>query len=161
MSHINNLLADDAIELNGHADSWREALELAGGLLGKTGATTSEYTAAMVKRVEDSGPYIVLAPGFAFAHSRTSPAVKRTAMAWVRLDEPVEFGHHANDPVRVVVALAALDDTAHLSVTQELGELLGHSREQLGSVTSVDELRAVLTGKNPAKRRGFKLPFRR
>ncbi|MCQ9331784.1 PTS sugar transporter subunit IIA [Corynebacterium phoceense] len=160
MSHINNLLADDAIELNGHADSRREALELAGGLLEKTGATTSEYTATMVKRVEDSGPYIVLAPGFAFAHSRTSLAVKRTAMAWVRLDEPVEFGHHANDPVRFVVELAALDDTSHLSVTQELGELLGHSRERLSEVTSVEELRAVLTRKNPQKR-GFKLPFRR
>lgn len=161
MPHINNLQADDAMELSGHASTWREAMELAGGLLDKTGATTPEYTAAMIKRVADSGPYILLAPGFAFAHSRTSPSVKRTAMAWVRLDEPVEFGHHPNDPVRFVVALAALDDTAHLSVTRELGELLGHSREQLGSVTSVDELRSVLTGKAQGKKRGFNLLFRR
>ena len=53
MSHINNLLADDAIELSGHASTWREALELAGGLLDKTGATTPEYTAAMIKRYQN------------------------------------------------------------------------------------------------------------
>ncbi|MGN5994311.1 hypothetical protein [Corynebacterium striatum] len=56
MSHINNLLADDAIELSGHASTWREAMELAGSLLDKTGATTPEHTAAMMKRVVDSGP---------------------------------------------------------------------------------------------------------
>ena len=81
MSRINHLLTDDTIELSGHASTWRKTIELADGLLDKTGATTPEYTAVMIKRAEESGPYIVLALGFAFAHSRTSPAVKRTAMA--------------------------------------------------------------------------------
>ena len=107
MSAINELLHDDAIDLNARAETWQEAIAQAGALLEKTGAITSAYTGSMISSVEEQGPYIVVAPGFAFAHARPSEAVKRTAIAWTRLDSPVEFHHSSNDPVTLVVALAA------------------------------------------------------
>ena len=76
MSKLNALLASDAVDLHCHAANWREALTQAGSLLEKTGAITPEYTTAMVESVETNGPYIVVAPGFAFAHARPSSAVK-------------------------------------------------------------------------------------
>ncbi|MFF8311992.1 PTS sugar transporter subunit IIA [Streptomyces lydicus] len=48
----------------------------------------------------------------------------RTALSWVRLAEPVEFGHEANDPVRLVVALAARDAAAHTDAMAALARLL-------------------------------------
>jgi PTS system ascorbate-specific IIA component len=53
----------------------------------------------MVDSLHENGPYIVVAPGFAFAHARPSESVRRTGMSWVRLAEPVEFGHTSNNPV--------------------------------------------------------------
>ena len=113
MSQLNDLLGDESIDLNARAANWRDAITIAGKLLESSGAITSAYTQAMIESLEVNGPYIVVAPGFAFAHARPSEAVKRTAISWVRLETPVAFGHGTNDPVNLVVALAAQDDRAH------------------------------------------------
>lgn len=146
MSQLNALLATESIDLHAHAANWRDAISTAGRLLEDSGAITADYTDAMIKSVEDNGPYIVVAPGFAFAHARPSEAVKRTAISWVRLEKPVEFGHDSNDPVNLVVALAAEDDKAHTQSMKDLAKLLGNkkARAQLDSVTTADELREVL-----------------
>ena len=146
MSTINKLLAPGAVELNGHASDWRGAIRLAGKLLERSGDATQAYTEAMVKSVEDNGPYIVVAPGFAFAHARPSEAVKNTALSWVRLAQPVEFGHKSNDPVTLVVALAASDASEHLAAMKELAGLLANSatRSALDSASTEEELREVL-----------------
>ena len=146
MSQLNSLLASEAVDLHARASDWRDAISQAGKLLEHSGAITADYTAAMITSVEDNGPYIVVAPGFAFAHARPSAAVKRTAISWVRLEEPIEFGHDHNDPVNLVVALAAQDDKAHTQSMKELAKLLGkkQARAQLDSVTTIEELREVL-----------------
>ena len=146
MSQLNDLLGSESIDLDARAANWRDAITQAGKLLEDSGAITADYTKAMIQSVEDNGPYIVVAPGFAFAHSRPSSAVKRTAISWVRLDTPVEFGHSSNDPVGLVVALAARDDKAHTESMKELAKLLGKkdTRAQLDTVSSEEELRKVL-----------------
>ncbi|AIG06437.1 Putative phosphotransferase system protein [Corynebacterium pseudotuberculosis] len=89
MPKLNELLADESIELHGKAETWSDAIAKSGALLEKTGAITDEYTRAMIENVEANGPYIVVAPGFAFAHARPSSAVKKTAISWLHLDQPV------------------------------------------------------------------------
>ena len=60
MSMLNALLAEGAVDLHGRASDWREAIELAGGLLVAAGKTSPAYTEAMVRSVEENGPYIVV-----------------------------------------------------------------------------------------------------
>lgn len=147
MSTLNELLLDGAVELNAHARDWREAITIAGGLLERTGTITPAYTEAMVDSVEANGPYIVVAPGFAFAHARPSSAVKQTALSWVHLAQPVEFGHQKNDPVSLVVALAAVDDSAHTAAMKELAILLADAprRATIEAADSEAALRQALT----------------
>lgn len=139
------------IALDVAADDWRSAVTTAGRLLEDTGATDPAYTAAMIATVEDNGPYIVVAPGFAFAHARPSPAVHRTAMSWVRLATPVAFGHPSNDPVTLVVALAATDATAHTTAMAQLAKVIGKksTRDALAAATTGEEILAVLGGGSP------------
>lgn len=125
MASLSELLPTEAIRLDVPAADWREAVRTAGELLVANGTSTDTYTADMIRNVEENGPYIVIAPGFAFAHARPSPAVLRTGMSWVRLEEPVAFGHEANDPVTLVVALAARDSGAHTAAMASLARLLG------------------------------------
>ncbi|WP_092256739.1 PTS sugar transporter subunit IIA [Corynebacterium cystitidis] len=147
MSTLNELLLPGAVNLHAPATDWREAITIAGTLLENGGAITSEYTEAMIESVETTGPYIVVAPGFAFAHARPSEAVKKTAISWVYLDEPVEFGHKKNDPVNLVVALAAVDSSSHTSAMKELATLLADSerRVRVESADTEEELREALT----------------
>ena len=154
MSQLNSLLGDESIDLNAHAANWRDAITIAGNLLESSGAITPAYTQAMIESLEVNGPYIVVAPGFAFAHARPSEAVKRTAISWVRLETPVAFGHGTNDPVNLVVALAAQDDQAHTQSMKELAKLLGKkdTRAKLDTVGTADELRGVLEGTGAASK---------
>ena len=106
------------------AEDWRSAIGKAGELLTATGATTDDYTGQMIAAVEQYGPYIVIAPGFALAHAQASESVVRTGLSWVQLASPVEFGHKSNDPVRLVVGLASHSHEAHRNALQQLGALL-------------------------------------
>jgi PTS system ascorbate-specific IIA component len=139
-------LPENAIVTRARAADWRAAIRLAGDALVATGATTDDYTDEMIAAVDTHGPYIVVAPGFALAHSRPSPAVLRTGMSWVSLAEPVEFGSGANDPVRLVVGLAAVDHDAHLSAMSGLAAVLADEDvlNELIAATSADEVRRLL-----------------
>ncbi|GEO96920.1 PTS sugar transporter subunit IIA [Kocuria turfanensis] len=156
MSNIGHLLELESICLDESVDDWRAAIRCAGGLLERQGAISGEYTRAMIASVEENGPYIVVAPGFAFAHARPSEAVHRTAMSWVRLAHPVEFGHASNDPVTLVVALSAKDQKEHLQAMRKLATLLASptTRTALDRAETPEEVLALLTEDAPASGSG-------
>ncbi|WP_030615665.1 PTS sugar transporter subunit IIA [Streptomyces sclerotialus] len=154
MPTLSELIPADAVRLDVTVADWREAVRAAGDLMVATGAATGEYTTEMIENVEENGPYIVIAPGFAFAHARPSPAVLETGMSWVRLAEPVEFGHESNDPVSLVVGLAARDSGAHTEAMAALARLLGdpETERALRAARTPEALRAVLAGPETPER---------
>ena len=129
------------------ASDWRAAIRLAGDGLVAGGATTDEYTDEMLAAVDKHGPYIVIAPGIALAHSRPSPAVLHGGLSWVSLATPVEFGHASNDPVSLVIGLAAVDHDSHIQVMGALAGVLSDSAAmtRLLAADSADEVRAELS----------------
>ncbi len=146
MSALAQLFTPRSIALGVTAGTWQESVRVAGRLLERNGIAGGAYTDAMIANVEANGPYIVVAPGFAFAHARPSEAVHRTGMSLVRLAEPVAFGHKTNDPVTLVVALAATEATAHTTAMAELAGVLGDAarRRALDTATTADEVLAAL-----------------
>lgn len=148
MPGLTELLSEECIALDVPAATWEEAVLAAGGLLEQAGVAGPAYTGSMIDNVEANGPYIVVAPGFAFAHARPSPAVHRTGMSWVRLAEPVAFGHKTNDPVDLVVALAATDDRAHATAMAELAKIVGSpdKRAALASAATPAAVLAIVGG---------------
>ena len=154
MPGLTDLLSEDRIALDVPAATWEEAVLAAGGLLEKAGVAGPAYTGSMIDNVEANGPYIVVAPGFAFAHARPSPAVHRTGLSWVRLAEPVAFGHPTNDPVDLVVALAATDDRAHATAMAELAKVVGSQdkRAALNTAATPAAVLAILGGTQAATR---------
>ncbi len=148
MAALSEILPVEAVLLDVPAADWREAVRRAGDLMVATGAATDTYTAEMIENVRENGPYIVIAPGLAFAHARPSPAVLRTGMSWVRLAAPVEFGHEANDPVELVVGLAARDASEHTAAMGALARLLADpdTARALREAPTPQDVHAVLGG---------------
>lgn len=146
MSQLSDLVHSDAILLDAEAADWRAAIRLSGDLLVSTGSIDGDYTEAMIRSVEEHGPYIVLTPGFALAHARPDESVRRTAMSFVRLAEPVAFGHATNDPVTLVMALAAADSSAHQAALASLAGVLADpdGRRALETATTPDEVLSAL-----------------
>ena len=146
-SALVDALGESAIVLGARADGWRHAVTLAGDALVASGATTDDYTRAMISAIDELGPYIVIAPGIALAHARPSEAVLATGLSWVSLAEPVEFGHEANDPVDLVIGLAANDHEGHLEVMASLAGVLANPNhmERLRGATEPRQVRELLT----------------
>lgn len=144
MTTLNEALGD--IRVGETPKDWREAITLAGDGLVRGGFTTDEYTQEMIKAIEDLGPYIVIAPGFALAHSRPSDAVLGTGLSWVQLAEAVEFGS-ANDPVDLIVGLAATDHDGHIAIMSQLATILASSEhmEALKRADSENRVREIIT----------------
>ncbi|NMA86709.1 MAG: PTS sugar transporter subunit IIA [Tissierellia bacterium] len=113
------------IRTNVEAKDWRDAVIKTGKLLLKQGSIEKSYIDAMIDKVEELGPYIVIAPYIAMPHARPEDGVNRTSIAMVTLKEPLNFGHDKNDPVKLILALAAKDNEAHLETLANLMEILG------------------------------------
>jgi len=139
-------LPDDAVELGAAAADWRAAVELAGAVLTRIGAARAAYADAMVRMIEDRGPYIVIAPGLALAHARSGTEVLADGLAVVTLAEPVPFGHPYNDPVRVVLALAAASPERHLPMLAAIANAFNvpGAVERIAAATTAAEVRAAL-----------------
>ncbi|GAA2253682.1 PTS sugar transporter [Streptomyces ruber] len=148
MNALTALLSPAAVRLDVDAGDWRAAIRAAGRALVDDGISTADYTAQMLANVEENGPYIVIAPGLAFAHARPSPAVLKTGLSWVRLARPVPFGHEANDPVGLVVALAATDSAAHTDAMAALARVLSDpaTGEALERARTPEEVLGLLDG---------------
>lgn len=143
---IDELLPDAAVNLDVAAKDWRDAIRLAGDALREAGFTTDEYTDQMIETVEKMGPYIVIAPGLALAHSRPSAAVLKSGLSWVRLSTPVEFGNAANDPVSLVIGLAGHDESEHIGVMSAVAAALSNpvKTKELAQAKNAEGIRAIL-----------------
>jgi ascorbate PTS system EIIA or EIIAB component len=139
-------LPDGAVELGADVADWRAALELAGSVLTRIGAARPAYARAMIRMVEERGPYIVIAPGLALAHAKAGSEVLADGLAVVTLAEPVPFGHPHNDPVRVVLALAAASSEHHLPMVAEIANAFnGHGAvERIAQAADAGTVREVL-----------------
>ncbi len=131
-------LPDKAIVIGAPALDWRDAIRWAGNALVASGATTERYSDEMIATVEQLGPYIVIAPGIALAHSRPSAAVLRTGLSLVTLAKPVEFGNKENDPVRLVIGLAAPDADGHVEALATLADFLADDDRRAALLAATD-----------------------
>ena len=147
MSSVLSALGEGSIKLQQSCTSWRESFELAGAGLVESGRTLPSYTQEMIQAFEELGPYMVIAPGIALAHARPSAAVLETGLSIVTLSTPIEFGSQSNDPVSLVIGLAAIDHDSHIDLMAALSELL-MSEEQvtlLLNATKESVLRSYLS----------------
>ena len=106
-------------------DDWRDAVRAACAPLLADGTIEKEYPEIIIEKVEELGPYIVIAPNICIPHAERGRGVNDTAMCFMKTEKPVSFD--LNDPdkdARIFVVLAATDDEVHLNNLMALSETL-------------------------------------
>ena len=106
------------------AETWEEAILAMGKVFEEEGSANDNYSRAMVDSVKELGPYIVIVPHVALAHSAPSENVYKNDVGMLILDEPVNF-NSINDPVNIVIGLCAKDNTSHIELLQFISTILG------------------------------------
>ncbi|WP_347254060.1 PTS ascorbate transporter subunit IIA [Leminorella grimontii] len=111
-----SLAENNSIRLQDEADTWQEAVRIGVDLLVEAGVVEPRYYQAILDGVERFGPYFVIAPGLAMPHGRPEEGVKKTGFALVTLKKPIAFNHEDNDPVDILITMAAVDANTHQEV---------------------------------------------
>ena len=135
-----------SVAVGAKADDWRTAVEVSGRLLVSSGAAEDGYVPAMVRTVEELGPYAVIAPGVAIPHARPEDGAKKVGLSLVVLAEPVEFGSKENDPVDLVFGFTTTDVDAHVELIQALADFIEKQEncEALRSAATVEEVLEIV-----------------
>jgi ascorbate PTS system EIIA or EIIAB component len=136
-----------AIAVGAEAGSWQAAVELCGGLLVQSGVAEERYVPAMIRTVEELGPYVVIAPGVAIPHARPENGAIKPGISLVILREPVEFGSEENDPVDLLFGFATTGSDAHVEIIRALAEFIGEKEnlEKLRQARTESDALDVLT----------------
>lgn len=139
-------IPDSAIVIGAVVDDWQGAVRAAGAALVASGAARPGYSDAMVRMIDEHGPYVVIAPGLALAHARPDDQVVADGLAVITLATPVEFGHPHNDPVSVVLGLAVESVGGHLESIADLANVFNDAAviPSLAAATSADEVRRLM-----------------
>ena len=122
------MITRQAIQLNYPAQSPGQAIMAAGKALLASQACSEEYVHAMVRNFHELGPYFVIAPGLAMPHARPEQGALASQISFIRLQKPLAFGHRENDPVSLVIGLAATGQETHIQLIAKLVTLLGDTR---------------------------------
>lgn len=138
--------------LSGHitvdveCEDWREAVEKSALPLLHEGYITEGYITQMIRNIEQMGPYIVLAQGFALPHESPDMGGKKLGMNLIRLKEPVSFHSAYYDPVEFVCCLSTIDKDAHLKAMFHLMNLLSKHDfcENIRKAKSAEEIYQVI-----------------
>ena len=143
---IQDVLTLDTVRARVDAKDWEEAVRTAGDLLYRKGVVEERYIDHMVQIVKEIGPYIVLIKGVALAHARPEDGAKAIGLSLVTLKKPVCFGTKENDPVNLVFALSAVDNSSHLDLIREMALVFENEQEleQLANCETEEEMLTII-----------------
>lgn len=121
---LNDLLNKNRIMLNIVCENWEDAIKNGTKILLNDNCITKNYEEAIINNFKSLGPYMVIAPGIVLAHARPENGVKKLSMSLITLKNPINFGSELNDPVKLIITLAAIDSKTHLKALSQLMNLL-------------------------------------
>ena len=136
------LFIEDTVACNIEASNWEEAVISAGKLMLDVGAIEERYIGAMIEVTKELGPHCVIAPGIALPHARPEDGVKENCFCLMTLKYPVEFNSH-NDPVKMVVAFAAVDKEEHIKTLERVALFL-QNREVVEKIKTAENKMEIL-----------------
>ncbi|ADO47688.1 PTS sugar transporter subunit IIA [[Enterobacter] lignolyticus] len=138
---------DGTIRLQERVENWPQALELCATPLLEAGIITPDYITAIMTQHRRLGPYYVLAPGLAMPHARPEEGAKGLGLSLLKLQHGVAFGSEDNDPVDLIILLAAPDKHSHIDMIAALAELFSsdEAMRELHQATTVEEIKNIIS----------------
>lgn len=138
---ISEIMDESFCRINVTVKDWEDCVRQSGKILLENGCVEQSYIDDMVNVVNEYGPYIVIMPGVCLAHARPEAGAKKIGVSVMTLAEPVYFGNPDNDPVTLVLGLAAIDNNSHLDVIKDAVKFLSdESIEKIHQCKTAKEL---------------------
>ena len=121
---LEELLTAETFQRSEEELEWQAAIALAAQPLLDKGAIHPRYIDAMVRKVEEFGPFIDLGKGIAIPHARPEDGVQELGMSLLVLDKPVYLLDDPKHPISLLICIAAIDNHTHLRALSHLTKIL-------------------------------------
>lgn len=143
---LRELITVNHIQIDVECKDWREAVRYSAQPLLEEGYISESYVRQMIRNIDEMGPYIVIAQGFALPHESPDMGGKRLGMNLIRLKNPVPFHSDGFDPVEFVCCLSTMDKDSHLKAMFHLMNLLSKPDfcENIRKAKSADEIYQII-----------------
>ena len=105
-------------------DDWKDAVRAACQPLLADGTIEDIYPEEIIKKVEELGPYIVIAPDICIPHAQEGLGVHETAISFMQTEKPVSFSDDGEHDARLFFVLASTDNAVHLKNLGDMAEAL-------------------------------------
>ncbi|EJE4208958.1 PTS sugar transporter subunit IIA [Vibrio parahaemolyticus] len=143
---LRELITSDVIRIHSDATDWKDAISKSCEALIENGAIEPSYAEAIYRSHEELGPYYVVGPGMAMPHARPEDGVNRLSLAITVIQNGVNFNSEENDPVKMLVTLAATDSNSHVDTISKLAELFMNEEhvEAICNAQSKEDVLAII-----------------
>ncbi|EJF1125620.1 PTS sugar transporter subunit IIA [Vibrio cholerae] len=143
---LSELITSDVIRIYPNAADWKDAVQKSCQALIDNGAVEPRYVDAIFRSHEELGPYYVVGPSMAIPHARPEDGVNRLSLAITVIQQGVHFDSEGNDPVKMLVTLAATDSESHVGAIAQLAELFMNEEhvEQICNAQTIEDVLAVI-----------------
>lgn len=138
------LLKKENVALRVKANDWKEAVVAGGTLLVEAGSIEPRYIDAIIQNALHYGPYFVLTPGVALPHASCVLGVHNVDMSVITLENELAFLDSPNNPVKLVITLAATGNGDHLALLKKVSEILSNEA-CVTRVKNAETIEEVLT----------------
>ncbi|SFC93609.1 BglG family transcription antiterminator [Clostridium uliginosum] len=139
---LSYFIKKENIEIKLNCKDWKDVISKGADILIKKDYITEKYKEGIIEKLEEIGPYMVIAPGVCLSHVDMADEINRTSMSLINLKYPIKFNSEFNDPVRVVLTFATKDKESHLNALLGFMNLINNANDlnSLISASSKDEV---------------------
>ncbi|ANS84865.1 PTS sugar transporter subunit IIA [Vibrio scophthalmi] len=142
---LSTLLTEQRISIVDDISNWQDAIHLVCQPLIESGDIQPEYVDAIINSTLELGPYYVLAPMIAMPHARPEQGVNNNALSLLVVRNGVEFHSEDNDPVKILLLLAAKDSNQHIELITSISEFFCSEEDVLEVSKALEKQQIIET----------------
>ncbi|MBM7095720.1 BglG family transcription antiterminator [Bacillus sp. H-16] len=143
---LNEIIQSNAVQILDKVENWQEGIQIASQPLVDNQSITPDYVSAMISKVEELGPYVIIAPQVAIPHARPEDGVEKLGMSVLKLNEPVWFSDQERHQASLFFVLAAVDNESHLKALSQLSTMLSEEEniQKLRAAKDISEIEQII-----------------
>lgn len=141
---LDSLLTKQTIAIVDKASNWQESIKIACKALVDNKSIEERYIDAIIQSTNELGPYYVLGPHMAMPHASPDSGVNKIALSLLVIKNGVNYNSDGNDPIKLVVILAATDNNSHVEIMGKLADFF-MCDEDVNAVIDADNVDQILS----------------
>ncbi|MGL4647633.1 MAG: PTS sugar transporter subunit IIA [Mycoplasmoidaceae bacterium] len=118
---------------------WKEAIKMGVTLLNNFGIATMELADKIIESTEKLGPYYVLMPKVALAHTNFGSYNQQVGISLVVFKNPIAFSDKANHQVNLLFTLSAIDANSHIDTLMKFANVINNEQIVESILNAPDE----------------------